>query len=145
MSKVRDIECDVDNSAFTMADVESNIVRCPDQEAAKKMIDGRERTRTRIWGGVLVRTGCWLLAERAGGVTAERHSGKRKQSRWRGSAQSAEAPSGQRSIKASVNGDAAAPLRPLEGVFCGSKAPAFGGRVGRRGGSKPAPLAPEST
>jgi hypothetical protein len=32
--------CDVDESGFTMADVESNIVRCPDQAAAQKMIDG---------------------------------------------------------------------------------------------------------
>lgn len=47
VSKVRDIECDVDNSAFTMADVESNIVRCPDQEAAKKMIDAINDVRTR--------------------------------------------------------------------------------------------------
>jgi chorismate synthase len=40
VSRVRDIGCSVDEDTFTMEDVESNIVRCPDQEAAKKMIDG---------------------------------------------------------------------------------------------------------
>jgi len=47
VSRVRDIGCDVDDSAFTMADVEANIARCPDQEAAQKMIDGE-------WLGVAV-------------------------------------------------------------------------------------------
>ena len=41
VNKVRDIGSKVDHSSFTMADVESNIVRCPDQEAAKHMIDGK--------------------------------------------------------------------------------------------------------
>ncbi len=40
VSKVRDIGSGVDHSTFTMADVESNMVRCPDQAAAKLMIDG---------------------------------------------------------------------------------------------------------
>ena len=40
VSRVRGIGCDVDEDAFTLADVESNIVRCPDQAAAQKMIDG---------------------------------------------------------------------------------------------------------
>lgn len=40
VSRVRDIESDVDQEHFTMADVESNIVRCPDLAAATKMIDG---------------------------------------------------------------------------------------------------------
>lgn len=40
VSRVRDIGCSVDEGSFTMADVESNIVRCPDQAAAQKMIDG---------------------------------------------------------------------------------------------------------
>ena len=40
MSSVMDVESDVDMAAFTLEDVESNIVRCPDQEAAQKMIDG---------------------------------------------------------------------------------------------------------
>ena len=40
VNKVRDVSSNVDHSTFTMEDVESNIVRCPDQEAAKAMIDG---------------------------------------------------------------------------------------------------------
>lgn len=40
MNKVKDISSNVDHSSFTMEDVESNMVRCPDQEAAKHMIDG---------------------------------------------------------------------------------------------------------
>jgi len=40
VSRVRGIGCSVDEDKFTMEDVESNIVRCPDQEAAQKMIDG---------------------------------------------------------------------------------------------------------
>ena len=41
MNRVRDIEAhNVDFDTFTMADVESNMVRCPDQAAAQKMIDG---------------------------------------------------------------------------------------------------------
>jgi chorismate synthase len=36
VNKVKDIGSSVNQSTFTMADVESNIVRCPDQEAAKK-------------------------------------------------------------------------------------------------------------
>lgn len=40
VNAVRDVRSNVDNSKFTLEEVESNIVRCPDQEAAKKMIDG---------------------------------------------------------------------------------------------------------
>jgi chorismate synthase len=40
VSRVQDIDCQVDHSSFTLTDVESNIARCPDQEAAQKMIDG---------------------------------------------------------------------------------------------------------
>ena len=36
VSKVQDIEADVDDSTFTMDDVDSNIVRCPDEAAAEK-------------------------------------------------------------------------------------------------------------
>lgn len=42
VSRVHNVECDVDQSSFTLEDVESNIVRCPDQEAAQKMIDGEQ-------------------------------------------------------------------------------------------------------
>jgi hypothetical protein len=42
VSRVQDIGCEVDHSTFTLADVESNIVRCPDQVAAVKMIDGEQ-------------------------------------------------------------------------------------------------------
>ncbi len=38
VSKVQDIGCDVDDDAFTMEDVDANIVRCPDEEAAEKML-----------------------------------------------------------------------------------------------------------
>ncbi|CAG9466229.1 unnamed protein product [Pedinophyceae sp. YPF-701] len=47
VSTVRDIDSDVDLSAFTLADVESNIVRCPDQEAAERMIEAINDVRTR--------------------------------------------------------------------------------------------------
>jgi len=40
VSRVREIGCDVDEASFTLADVESNIARCPDQAAAQEMIDG---------------------------------------------------------------------------------------------------------
>lgn len=39
VSKVQDIEADVDDSTFTMEDVDSNIVRCPDEAAAEKMLE----------------------------------------------------------------------------------------------------------
>ncbi|KAG2483355.1 hypothetical protein HYH03_017755 [Edaphochlamys debaryana] len=47
VNKVRDIDSNVDFANFTMADVESNIVRCPDQAAAQKMIDAINEVRTR--------------------------------------------------------------------------------------------------
>lgn len=47
VSRVRDIESHVDHATFSMADVESNIVRCPDQKAAQKMIDAINEVRTR--------------------------------------------------------------------------------------------------
>jgi len=40
VNRVRDIDSNVDHDKFTLEDVESNMVRCPDQEAAQKMIDG---------------------------------------------------------------------------------------------------------
>jgi len=39
VSKVQEIGCDVDDSSFTMEDVDSNIVRCPDSEAAESMLE----------------------------------------------------------------------------------------------------------
>lgn len=42
VNAVREIGSNVDHATFTMADVESNIVRCPDQVAAQKMIDGED-------------------------------------------------------------------------------------------------------
>ncbi|KIZ07769.1 chorismate synthase [Monoraphidium neglectum] len=55
VSQVREVGCNVDNSSFTMADVESNIVRCPDQDAAQKMIDAINEVRNRgdSCGGVV--------------------------------------------------------------------------------------------
>jgi chorismate synthase len=41
-----DVGSSVDMASFTMEDVESNIVRCPDQEAAQKMIDGERPVRS---------------------------------------------------------------------------------------------------
>ena len=41
VNRVRDVGCNVDNSGFTMEDVESNICRCPDAAAAEEMIKGR--------------------------------------------------------------------------------------------------------
>ncbi|KAL7556945.1 hypothetical protein ACA910_005295 [Epithemia clementina (nom. ined.)] len=38
VSKVQDIGSNVDDDGFTMEDVDSNIVRCPDPEAAERMI-----------------------------------------------------------------------------------------------------------
>mmetsp|Transcript_20326 Transcript_20326/g.30512 ORF Transcript_20326/g.30512 Transcript_20326/m.30512 type:complete len:498 (+) Transcript_20326:203-1696(+) len=38
VSKVQDIACDVDDDTFTIEDVDANIVRCPDQDAAVKML-----------------------------------------------------------------------------------------------------------
>ena len=39
VNRVRDVEACVDNAAFTMAQVESNAVRCPDADAAQRMYD----------------------------------------------------------------------------------------------------------
>lgn len=47
VNKVREIDSNVDLSSFTLEDVESNIVRCPDQEAAKKMIDAINEVRVK--------------------------------------------------------------------------------------------------
>ncbi|KAJ9531363.1 hypothetical protein QJQ45_006812 [Haematococcus lacustris] len=47
VSDVMDIGSEVDHATFTLADVESNIVRCPDQAAAAKMIDAINAVRTR--------------------------------------------------------------------------------------------------
>lgn len=42
VNRVRDVDCQVDNETFTLADVEANDVRCPDQEAAKAMYKGAQ-------------------------------------------------------------------------------------------------------
>ncbi|KAG1666898.1 hypothetical protein FOA52_013532 [Chlamydomonas sp. UWO 241] len=47
VSSVRGIHSNVDQANFTLEDVESNIVRCPDQEAAVKMIDAINEVRTK--------------------------------------------------------------------------------------------------
>ena len=55
VSKVQDIGCNVDDNTFTMDDVDSNIVRCPDPAAAEKMlarIDEIRKTGNSI-GGVV--------------------------------------------------------------------------------------------
>lgn len=38
VSKVQDVGCDVDDDTFTQDDVDANIVRCPDPEAAEAML-----------------------------------------------------------------------------------------------------------
>eukprot|EP00775_Hariotina_reticulata_P002123 gene2123-2442_t len=55
VSDVMDVGSSVDMANFTMEDVESNMVRCPDQEAAQKMIDviNEVRTRGESCGGVV--------------------------------------------------------------------------------------------
>eukprot|EP01026_Neomeris_dumetosa_P037333 TRINITY_DN3021_c0_g1_i7.p1 TRINITY_DN3021_c0_g1~~TRINITY_DN3021_c0_g1_i7.p1 ORF type:complete len:422 (-),score=57.55 TRINITY_DN3021_c0_g1_i7:561-1826(-) len=55
VSSVKDIGSNVDLATFTMENVESNIVRCPDQEAAAKMIDqiNQVRTRGESCGGIV--------------------------------------------------------------------------------------------
>ena len=40
VSRVKDVGCSVDNSTFTLADIEANDVRCPDAVAAKAMYAG---------------------------------------------------------------------------------------------------------
>ena len=40
VNRVGNVESNVDTANFTMADVEANMVRCPDAGAAVKMIDG---------------------------------------------------------------------------------------------------------
>jgi len=40
VNRVMDVEADVDLDRFTMAQVESNAVRCPDSEAAERMYSG---------------------------------------------------------------------------------------------------------
>lgn len=40
VNRVKDVTSDVDHATFTQAEVESNDVRCPDSEAAKKMYEG---------------------------------------------------------------------------------------------------------
>jgi len=45
VEQVGDIKTDIDFNAVTAADIESNIVRCPDQEAAAKMIKLIEAVR----------------------------------------------------------------------------------------------------
>ena len=40
VNRVLDVEADVDLDRFTMAQVESNAVRCPDPDAAERMYNG---------------------------------------------------------------------------------------------------------
>ena len=39
VNRVKDVTANVDNSTFTAGEVESNEVRCPDQDAAQRMWD----------------------------------------------------------------------------------------------------------
>ena len=52
VNRVRDVDCQVDNETFTLADVEANDVRCPDQEAAKAMYKGAQ-PRTPLYAHVI--------------------------------------------------------------------------------------------
>eukprot|EP00566_Odontella_aurita_P010195 CAMPEP_0113551538 /NCGR_PEP_ID=MMETSP0015_2-20120614/14579_1 /TAXON_ID=2838 /ORGANISM="Odontella" /LENGTH=435 /DNA_ID=CAMNT_0000452439 /DNA_START=109 /DNA_END=1416 /DNA_ORIENTATION=+ /assembly_acc=CAM_ASM_000160 len=45
VSKVQEITCDVNDSTFTQEEVDSNIVRCPDQDAAEKMLERIDEIR----------------------------------------------------------------------------------------------------
>lgn len=45
VSKVQEIGCNVDDDTFTMEDVDANIVRCPDEEAAEKMLERIDEIR----------------------------------------------------------------------------------------------------
>ena len=45
VSKVQDIGCDVNDDTFTMEDVDANIVRCPDEAAAEKMLERIDEIR----------------------------------------------------------------------------------------------------
>ncbi|GMI06636.1 hypothetical protein TrLO_g3189 [Triparma laevis f. longispina] len=45
VSKVQEVDCDVDPDTFTLEDVEANIVRCPDQAAAEKMLERIDQIR----------------------------------------------------------------------------------------------------
>ncbi|CAL8462506.1 g2039 [Coccomyxa elongata] len=47
VSRVRDVTSSVDNSTFTLEDVEANDVRCPDAEAAKAMYKAIDEVRLR--------------------------------------------------------------------------------------------------
>ncbi|EIE21045.1 chorismate synthase [Coccomyxa subellipsoidea C-169] len=47
VSRVKDVGCTVDNSTFTLADIEANKVRCPDAEAAKAMYAAIDEVRVR--------------------------------------------------------------------------------------------------
>ena len=42
VNKVREVGCSVDNATFTLEDVESTPVRCPDPEAAERMYEGAD-------------------------------------------------------------------------------------------------------
>lgn len=47
VNKVRNVDSNVDIATFTMDDVEANMVRCPDQAAAERMIDAINEVRLR--------------------------------------------------------------------------------------------------
>ncbi|KAH7622174.1 hypothetical protein Ndes2526B_g02997 [Nannochloris sp. 'desiccata'] len=47
VNRVRDVGCDVDHSTMTMAQIESNPVRCPDAAAAELMYQAIDEVRTR--------------------------------------------------------------------------------------------------
>jgi hypothetical protein len=50
VNRVMDVEADVDLDRFTMAQVESNAVRCPDAEAAERMYRGVARQSSHEFG-----------------------------------------------------------------------------------------------
>jgi len=55
VSRVQNVQAQVDSSSVTLEQVESNIARCPDQDAAQKMIDRIDEARRRedSLGGVV--------------------------------------------------------------------------------------------
>jgi chorismate synthase len=49
VNKVREVGCSVDNAAFTLEEVESTPVRCPDPEAAERMYQGVRQLEARTY------------------------------------------------------------------------------------------------
>ncbi len=64
VNRVQDVEATVDLDKFTMAEVESNAVRCPDTDAAERMYDGEAlsmRQRLRVSLGMLGLDSSWKI------------------------------------------------------------------------------------